>query len=1025
MRSVFVAVALAMTPAGYAQQAVAELPVAQANPAAISAALRRVDTGSPTPKAGDAWLPLRPPRAGAHARFAQHRGGVPVLGGQVIAHPRAGRDDFALSGASVADFATPTTPEALPPDCAVRAALALHRGRGGAGAPRVLAAPRRVYVNPGYPRRGGAHRLAYEVRVGDGAPESARVYYLDAGTALPLTAPLPLTLHGAVPAVGTSTYYGPREVLVDSVGVRHFELRDPTRGGLEVRYAREGPPGAQRLASRDLDAAGAPPQAVDLLYGAAAFYDLLAERFGWLGIDGDDGRALTAEISLGADFVNAYWNGEAARFGDGDCHYGPLTSLDVVGHEFAHGLIQYTAGLAPAGEPGALAEGLCDILGKALQHAEQPDAFTWRIAGAPAASPYAPPLRELSDPRAREHPSVYRGPRWSDDDADVHANSAPLGRWFVLLVDGGAGVNELGDAYAVAPIGWDAATEHVFHLLRDYLTPTSGYADAYHASLELAATTHSGLIPSDRTSLREAWRAIGLTERRVGRPATTTRAFHDLRLVNRGELRVCGVGEPLTLGLPLRNAGDSLALAGAELRFAVELTPGGYRDTLRGALADNLSPGRVGQALVHLGFAPDSAGAYRLRASLLTPDDRAEVAPVDVAVDVRDAGDLRTDLLLYEPELACHGEPFAVRGVSRQYGCSELPAGTYPLYLADRDGRLLDTVAAELTAVPGAGFLRVRATLEPTTDLAVVTSARLDLSAYGVPEHAWPRSRFRYRPRAVIRDSARTLVGSRVPRGDTFRISAPYLTPGVGVVDYRGRDFWATQGWQSAEDALPCPAAEDVGRRHALVASRLDACVDFAAQPGTAHELTFEVLALHGRSATASDDSLRAGFHAVEVAWGEDPQYDTAVVHQNLPDGRAIRVAQTLPSGYRGPVRVRAFAHLGDGSADIDAHPVRGLDYVLVRDVRIGPSRAPATADGSQLVVYPSPASDWLAVESSGAAAERALVITDDLGRVVGWVPGQGFRRWVDVSDLADGIYTVRLAREGGGGPVARFAVVR
>src|SRR5262249_41399631 len=47
---------------------------------------------------------------------------------------------------------------------------------------------------------------------------------------------------------------------------------------------------------------------------------------------------------------------------------GLFTNVDVVGHEISHGLVDATAGLGSAGEPGALNEGTADIFGLMIRY---------------------------------------------------------------------------------------------------------------------------------------------------------------------------------------------------------------------------------------------------------------------------------------------------------------------------------------------------------------------------------------------------------------------------------------------------------------------------------------------------------------------------------------------------------------------------------------------------------------------------------------------------------------------------------
>ncbi len=52
-------------------------------------------------------------------------------------------------------------------------------------------------------------------------------------------------------------------------------------------------------------------------------------------------------------------------FGDGDGEiFGRFTaSLDVIGHELTHGVVEHTAALVYSGQSGALNESLADVFG--------------------------------------------------------------------------------------------------------------------------------------------------------------------------------------------------------------------------------------------------------------------------------------------------------------------------------------------------------------------------------------------------------------------------------------------------------------------------------------------------------------------------------------------------------------------------------------------------------------------------------------------------------------------------------------
>lgn len=77
----------------------------------------------------------------------------------------------------------------------------------------------------------------------------------------------------------------------------------------------------------------------------------------------NDGVGTRAIVHVGANYNNAYFDGRSTvYFGDGDgVYFSPLVSLDVVAHEFTHGVTSRTAGLVYSGEPGGLNEAMSDM----------------------------------------------------------------------------------------------------------------------------------------------------------------------------------------------------------------------------------------------------------------------------------------------------------------------------------------------------------------------------------------------------------------------------------------------------------------------------------------------------------------------------------------------------------------------------------------------------------------------------------------------------------------------------------------
>ncbi|MEZ4933141.1 MAG: M4 family metallopeptidase [Saprospiraceae bacterium] len=112
-----------------------------------------------------------------------------------------------------------------------------------------------------------------------------------------------------------------------------------------------------------------------------------------------------------------------------------MTTLEVVGHEFTHGIVDYTSSLIYSNE-SSMNESMADIMGKALEYESDPANFSWELGHSFHLSPEAKPSR-LDDPKSVEMPAYYGGEFWYDGGGVC--NSAISSLWFVMLVDGRQG----------------------------------------------------------------------------------------------------------------------------------------------------------------------------------------------------------------------------------------------------------------------------------------------------------------------------------------------------------------------------------------------------------------------------------------------------------------------------------------------------------------------------------------------------------------------------------------------------------
>jgi Zn-dependent metalloprotease len=246
--------------------------------------------------------------------------------------------------------------------------------------------------------------------------------------------------------------------------------------------------------------------AADAHFCAEQYYDFLQNKFNRNSIDGN-GKKLISYLNYGNGLRNAFWNGDAVVYGSGNVTAGPLTTIDIAGHEFSHGLIQQSANLNYSGEPGIINEAIADILGVATEHYAMPQNADWLVGEKSGLA-----IRSMAEPELFGQPSTYIGPNWytgTGDNGGVHINSGFINKWFYLLSQGGIGVNNLGTNYSVQGISIDKATQLVYHSLLVYTLPTTGFFDFMKITLQSSIDFY-GICSPEYLAVREAWKAVGL-----------------------------------------------------------------------------------------------------------------------------------------------------------------------------------------------------------------------------------------------------------------------------------------------------------------------------------------------------------------------------------------------------------------------------------------------------------------------------------------------------------------------------------
>ena len=186
------------------------------------------------------------------------------------------------------------------------------------------------------------------------------------------------------------------------------------------------------------------------------------------------------------------------------------SSVDIIGHEYAHAVTGSSSQLVYQGESGALNESFSDIFGEMIEdYVEGTNDWLMgddRTNGA---------IRSMSDPKDYGDPDTYNGTNWKNtcngcsDNGGVHSNSGVMNYWFYLVAVGGSGTNDQGESYNVSGLGRSAASAIAFRNQTVKLNSGSDYAAARAGAIEAAVDLY-GACSNAVKQVTNAWYAVGV-----------------------------------------------------------------------------------------------------------------------------------------------------------------------------------------------------------------------------------------------------------------------------------------------------------------------------------------------------------------------------------------------------------------------------------------------------------------------------------------------------------------------------------
>ena len=447
-----------------------------------------------------------------HVRFQQVAHGVPVVGAELAAHyDGEGRltsiDANYISGIRDLDV-RPKLSAQLARDVALADVVATSKNVDES---KLSASDGKLVVLAGG-ERPAALAFEYTIRAVFGDEPAIWIITVDAKTGEILHRYNNLQ---TIEATGAGVLGDTKKFQVVQSGST-YAMNDTSRGVSISTYDANGQQagpsqGATPVSSSTLtswDRGVGPGAAVDAHVYAGVVFDYYKKVHARNAIDGAGG-AMLSTAHFGQAYDNAFWDGTGMSYGDGGQLFRPLSAgLDVVAHEFTHGVTERTSSLNYQGQSGALNESVSDIFGVFIEHSLRPDdTKNWTMGENIALGTVG--IRDFKTPANGDQPgnmSVYVNTQ--QDNGGVHINSGIPNNAAYLMTTGGT--NPVSNIKVSFGIGWAKSEQLWYRANTKYFLSTTNFAQAAQGVMQAAKDI--ALTANETNIVDCAWKAVGVVQ---------------------------------------------------------------------------------------------------------------------------------------------------------------------------------------------------------------------------------------------------------------------------------------------------------------------------------------------------------------------------------------------------------------------------------------------------------------------------------------------------------------------------------